>query len=94
MIHLDANTGAEDATRQPADGSLIRRLAALLRGTATSERRALRCVETLHIGPKRTLFLVECDGKRFLAGGGSDGINALLPLGDAASVHSTGKSTS
>ena len=93
MIHLDANTGAEDATRQPADGSLIQRLAALLRGTATSER-ALRCVETLHLGPKRTLFLVECDGKRFLAGGGSDGISALLPLGDAASVHSTGESTS
>ena len=68
------------ASQRDTSGSVLGRLAALLRGFTRPQTRRLRCVEALQLGPKRALYLVECDGSRFLAGGGNDGIHTLLPL--------------
>lgn len=67
------------------EGGMLSRLRVLLRGVTQQRERSLRCVETLQLGPRRTLYLVECDGQRFLAGAGNDGIHTLLPLAKAAS---------
>ena len=53
---------------------------ARLRGQSTATPRVLRHVETLSLGPKRQVFLIECDGERFLVAGGSDGLGAPVPL--------------
>ena len=67
----------------PIDASpkgLGQRLATLLRGSKGSAARALRHVETLPLGPKRSLYLVECDGERFLVAAGAEGLSAPVPL--------------
>jgi flagellar biogenesis protein FliO len=51
-----------------------------LRGQARTTPRSLRHVETLSLGPKRSLFLVECDGERFLVSAGGDALSAPVPL--------------
>ena len=56
------------------------RLAAMLRGPRGGSPRALRHVETLQLAPGRSLYLVECDGDRFLVAGGGDGLSAPVPL--------------
>jgi flagellar biogenesis protein FliO len=38
-------------------------------------------LETLNLGGKRQLLLVQCDGRRFLLGAGSDSIQAIVELG-------------
>ncbi len=44
---------------------------------ARSQRRALRHVETLALGGKRSVFLIECDGQRYLV---ADGMSAPVAL--------------
>lgn len=72
---LNADVLAIDA----APKGLGERLAALLRGSRSTGIRALRHVETLSLGPKRSLYLVECDGERFLVAAG-EGLSAPVPL--------------
>ena len=43
-----------------------------------NERR-MRVVETLSLGGKRSLFLVECEGKTFFVGCGGDAVNCIYP---------------
>ncbi len=45
----------------------------------SSERR-MEVLETLVLGPKRHLTLVECDGRTFLVGGGSESVAAILQI--------------
>ena len=42
-----------------------------------SHQKLLRHVETLSLGPKRSVHLVECEGQRFLV---ADGMSAPVPL--------------
>lgn len=42
-----------------------------------SQKKSLRHVETLSFGTKRAVFLIECDGQRFLV---ADGMSAPVPL--------------
>ena len=61
--------------------SLGERLAALVRGSRSSAARTLRHLETLPLGPRRSLYLVECDGERFLITAGGVGLGApAIPL--------------
>ena len=53
---------------------------ARLRGQSTATPRVLGHVETLSLGPKRQVFLIECDGERFLIAGGSDCLSAPVLL--------------
>ena len=74
-MRLNSGPSAIAAMPKPAAPGILgilERLAAMLRGAT--------CVEALQLGPKRTLYLVECDGQRFLAGGGSEGIHTLQPI--------------
>lgn len=48
--------------------------------TRTQPARHLRLVETLALGPKRSVALLELDGQRFLAGMGADGVTTLVPV--------------
>ncbi len=52
--------------------------------TRTQPARHLRLVETLALGPKRSVALIELDGQRFLAGMGADGVTTLVPAPAAA----------
>ena len=82
-MRLNSGPSAIAAMPKPAAPGILgilERLAAMLRGATGQQSRTLRCVEALQLGPKRTLYLVECDGQRFLAGGGSEGIHTLQPI--------------
>ncbi len=53
----------------------------------TTAPRQLRLVETLPLGPKRSVALLELDGRRFLAGMGADGVQTLLQVGTCDIEH-------
>jgi flagellar biogenesis protein FliO len=42
-------------------------------------QRRMRVVETLPLGGKRSLILVECEGKTFFVGCGGDAVNCIYP---------------
>lgn len=42
--------------------------------------RRMAVLETLALGPRRQLTLVECDGRRYLVGGGVDTIATIVPV--------------
>lgn len=46
--------------------------------------RQLHLVETLPLGPKRSVALLELNGQRFLAGMGAGGVLTLLEIGASA----------
>jgi flagellar biogenesis protein FliO len=45
----------------------------------TKNQRRMRVVETLSLGGKRSLFLVECEGRSFFVGCGGDAVNCIYP---------------
>ena len=49
----------------------------------TANRR-MQVVETVALGGRRQLMLVECDGERFLVGSGADRVDTIVRIGDAA----------
>ncbi len=51
----------------------------LFAGTRTRAiRKHMRVVEALPMGPKRHLYLVSCDGERFLVGAGADCVQTIV----------------
>lgn len=50
---------------------------------AQLESRHLRVTETVQLGEKRFVAIVHVDGRQFLIGGGSTGINLLATLTDS-----------
>lgn len=71
----------------PVDG-LAGRVGNWLR-TRTERERHLRVVETLPLGQRRSVALLECDGQRFLAGMGADGVTTLVPLAMQSTASQT-----
>ena len=66
---------------------------ALLQGgksERTQRQRQLRLIETLPLGGKRQLMLVECAGQSFLVGGGLESVQTILRLQEPSS-RSAGK---
>ena len=59
--------------------SFTERLLSAWRRSAEPKARALMHVESLGLGPRRALHLVECDGERFLIAAG-DGLSAPVAL--------------
>lgn len=55
--------------------------ALLQRCTVRNER--LRLCETLTLGGRRSVALIECDGQRFLAGMSAGGVETLVPVDGA-----------
>ena len=76
------------ATAEGFAGWLMRCLAQR-RGDQVPRRMVV--LETLSLGPRRQLALVECEGRRFLVGGGADNVATIVPvdLPTSAAVPST-----
>ncbi len=49
-------------------------------GERMLRQKQLRVVETLPLGGKRQLMLVECAGERFLVGGGLESVQTIVQL--------------
>lgn|GEM_PF-5387251 len=65
--------------------SLVQKLAGRISAVRRSPvRRTLRHVETLSLGQKRTIYLIECDGNRFLV---TDGMSAPVAVSAKSSMH-------
>lgn len=89
-----------DDSANKTDNGLVERFFSVMRGplrllkTALLERgmrgktRHMMLVESLSLGNRRQLFLVSCDGQRFLVGAGKDGVGTLvaMPQPEAARV--------
>ena len=61
--------------------SLWARIAASFSSIRVNRRRALRLCETLSLGEKRFVAVVECDNQRFLLAGTQQNISLLQSLG-------------
>jgi Flagellar biosynthesis protein, FliO len=57
------------------------------RGVHTAERKEMRLVETLSLGGKRQLMLVECGGARYLVGGGFEAVQTIVPACDQTAAY-------
>jgi flagellar biogenesis protein FliO len=57
------------------------------RGVHTAERKEMRLVETLSLGNKRQLMLVECGGARYLVGGGLESVQTIVPASAQAAAY-------
>jgi len=49
-----------------------------IREGSVRQRRTMRVVDSMTIGGKRSLFLVECGGKHFLVGAGANGVQSIV----------------
>jgi flagellar biogenesis protein FliO len=82
MRTLVGTTAASDDTKHQF------RIAGVLRQWWTNRQegrgqvRQMKLIETLSLGGKRELMLVQCGDERFLVGGGMEQINTIVRLGD------------
>ena len=61
-------------------------VSAMKRGTQRTER-TMRVLETLSLGGRKQLALVECGGQRFLVGTGPDSVDSLVMVGSDVVEH-------
>lgn len=68
-------------TQKPAaaERSLFTRAISWLNGNCATPKR-LRVLETVTLGDKRLVAVIQADGQRFLIGGGPAGVSLLTPL--------------
>ena len=75
---------------QPAEAtpsySLADRVQGWLRMKSSREQH-MRLVETLALGPKRSVALIQVDGQTFLAGMGADGVTTIVPVTAGEKQH-------
>lgn len=57
------------------------------KGELRSQQRQMRLIETLPLGGKKQLMLVECGGVSFLVGGGLESVQTIVPLQDLCSQN-------
>jgi hypothetical protein len=60
-------------------GNLLRRALSWLNGDYSTPKR-LRVLETVTLGDKRLVAVIQADGRRFLVGGGPSGVSLLTAL--------------
>ena len=65
--------------RLGAHRGLLGRIVGWLRGGIANEKK-LRVIETVPLGEKRMVAIVEAEGRRFLVGCGSNGVSLLTSL--------------
>jgi len=73
---------SEEAASREYEGLVGWVLAGLreYRGVCTSTRKEMRLLETLSLGGRRQLMLVECGGERFLVGGGAESVETIVQV--------------
>jgi flagellar biogenesis protein FliO len=80
---VDADlTGRGTVASSLSQRGLAARLARALGFAARRQDRRMELLETLNLGGKRQLMLVECEGKLLLVGAGSDSVQSIVALGD------------
>jgi len=47
-----------------------------------AKKRRMEMVESLTLGGRKQLFLVECDRQRYLVGGGAEGVATIVAMGE------------
>jgi flagellar biogenesis protein FliO len=62
-----------------AERNLLTRAISWLNGNCATPKR-LRVLETVTLGDKRLVAVIQADGQRFLIGGGPAGVSLLTPL--------------
>ncbi len=62
------------------------------KGAHRSQEKQLRLVETLRLGSKGQIMLVECAGESFLVGGGPESVQTIVRLQQNDPRSFTGKS--
>jgi hypothetical protein len=88
MMHLVTESHGEHVCKapktQPAGASLAGRVLAILvrfmmnsRINQSAERKRMRIVETLSVGPRKQLVLVSCGGEHFLVGTGPESVHTI-----------------
>jgi flagellar biogenesis protein FliO len=76
-----------DTLKRPFWALVVMRRAQLwLRGQSVAARR-MRHLETLPLGTKRSLYLVECDGSQFLVAAGGDSVSAPVLIKPANATY-------
>lgn len=83
MFHTQQTSTVESLTGSSVGepgNRMVPRIVAFLRGRTQPQARLLRQVETMQLGPRRAVYLIECDGDRFLIAAGGDGVSAPVPL--------------
>jgi len=73
-------TNARLAALGSSAWAYLRRVLAAISRRSTV--RQLRVCESVSLGEKRVVAVVEYQGRRFLVGGGAASVNLLAPLGD------------
>jgi hypothetical protein len=65
-----------------ADGGVVSWLQEMVgqMRNGSARRRRMRLIESLPIGGKRNLLLVDCGGRHFLIGTGSSGVQSIAPV--------------
>ena len=87
-----ASTAPESAATslQPALVSLWQRLQAVFPKIRVNHRRTLRLCESLSLGEKRIVAVIECDDQRYLLGATPQNVSLLQALGPAQSQEKSG----
>ncbi len=67
--------------RKPAPNPLLQAWTWFCATRAKSADKRMRLEETVSLGDKRIIALIQVDGRRFLVGGGPSGVSLLTPLG-------------
>lgn len=73
MPRAEANQSETNA------GSLVKRAFSWLNGNCTTPKR-LKVLETVTLGDKRLVAVIQAEGRRFLVGGGPSGVSLLTAL--------------
>ncbi len=50
------------------------------------KNRHLTLIETMSLGPRRAVYLIQADGKKLLIGGGPEGLRLISDLGQSAAA--------
>ncbi len=84
-MYMRSGTGTDngmDVQAVPPSGLAGWLLACFDRRKSQLRRKHMLVLETLALGSKRQLTLVECDGRRYLLGGGADSVETIVALAD------------
>ena len=81
LRRLQALDAQSRRTGEPLTGQrgFLGRALSWLNGGFTAPRQ-LRVLETVALGEKRLVAVIQADGRRFLVGGGPSGVSLLTPL--------------
>jgi len=95
MRRVESIAQSRPAKASPKTHGLAGHLLELIRGFGERRRaagvRQMHLVETLPLGGKRQLMLVECAGERFLIGGGPESVETIVQIAPAVAQQASAK---